>query len=62
MGSEVYKNSHDCGKVFYVPIDENEFKGYSLGTDLACLSNKLKKDPHNADTQAFFLNMVKYIK
>lgn len=62
MGSEVYKNSQDCGKVFYVPIDENEFRGYSLGTDLACLSKKLKKDPHNEDTQAFFLNMVKYIK
>lgn len=62
MGSEVYENSQNCGKVFKVLVDENEFRAYSLGADLSTLSKKNQKDPHNYYTQAFFLNMINYIK
>lgn len=62
MGSEVYKNSQECGKVFQTSVDENEFRAYSLGADLSTLSKKNQKDPHNYYTQAFFLNMINYIK
>ena len=62
MGSETYKQIQKSENVFQIPIDENEFKGYCLGADLSYSSKKLKKDPHNALTQSFFLNMIKYIK
>ena len=62
MGSEVYNTSKLNGQLFKTLIDKNEFRAYSLGADLSTLSKKIQKDPHNYYTQAFFLNMIRYIK
>lgn len=61
MGNDLFDISNK-NNIFRIPITRDELRGYSLGADLAILSNKIKKDPHNYYTQAFFLNMIKYIK
>ena len=62
MGNNLFDISNKSSKIFRIPITREELRGYSLGADLATLSNKIKKDPHNHYTQAFFLNMISYIK
>lgn len=59
MGDNLYE---ECKELFKVPIDRYVLRGYSLGTDLATFSKKVERDPHNANTQAFFINFANYIK
>lgn len=61
MGSQVYQESLRSN-LFKSDVDFNSFKTYTLGADLATLSKKTIYDPHNYNTQLFFLKMCKYIK
>ena len=62
MGQEVY-NEGKKEKIFnHIPIDIEEIKGYSLGIDFSYLSKTINYDPHNYNTKAFFIYMLKYIK
>ena len=61
MGNDLFNISSKTN-IFRIPITKEELRGYSLGADLAILSRKIKKDPHNYYTQSFFLSMIKYIK
>lgn len=62
MADDIYKNNYRDNKLFKIPINCKDLKTYSLGSDLASLSKRLKSNPHIYHTQEFFLYMVKYIK
>lgn len=62
MGEQLYNELDREGHIFQIPISKEEFKGYSLGADLAFLSTKITNDPQNYHTREFFINMLKYIK
>lgn len=62
MGEELYNKLYQSKLIDRVPVDKDEMKGYSLGTDLSYLSKKIKKDPQNHQTREFFKNIIRYIK
>lgn len=62
MGEELYNKAKATNLISRVYISKDEFKGYSLGPDLAYLSPIIKKDPQNYHTREFFKNIIKYIK
>ena len=62
MGNDLYKSLVKYSNLLKTSIDKKKLRGYSLGADLASLSKKVIKDPHNFYTQAFFIKMIKYIK
>ena len=60
FGEDVYYKVSKDGLLLKTPICLEEIRTYSLGADLASFAKNI--DPHNQNTQAFFLNMIKYIK
>ncbi len=62
MADDIYKNNYNDKKLFKIPIDCKDLKTFSLGSDLASISKRLKSNPHMYHTQDFFLYMVNYIK
>jgi len=62
MGNELYKTLINDGNILKTEINEAELRGYSLGPDLALLSKNMLSNPHNSNTQFFFLSMINYIK
>ena len=43
-------------------VNENAYRTFTLGADLASTSTKIKYNPHNKNTKIFFLELVHYIK
>lgn len=62
MGNDLYKNLISDANLVKVPIKDSDLRGFSLGIDMASLSPKVIKDPHNFYTQTFFINMINYIR
>lgn len=62
MGNELYKNLISDTNILKTEINVAELRGYSLGPDLALLSKNTLSNPHNSNTQLFFLSMINYIK
>lgn len=60
FGEDVYYKISEDSLLFRTPVRLEEVKTYSLGADLARFAKNI--NPHNQNTQAFFLNMIKYIK
>jgi len=59
MGNNLYQEISGFTKVM---IDPKIMQSHSLGADLAFFSKSPYCDPHNKKTQAFFINLVNYIK
>ena len=62
MGEQLYNQANRESDILKIPISKEQFRSFSLGADLACLSKRVINDPHDFDTRTFFLSMVKYIK
>ena len=61
MGENLYNEAKKVDEL-KTDISSEEFRGFSLGADLAIFSKKLLKDPHNFYTRDFFLYLINYIK
>lgn len=63
MGKDLYNRVKEDEKLFKLPIEENKFKILALGQDLSGFSNIVcRYDSHNQNSQAFFMNLINYIK
>lgn len=63
MGKSLYDKVKEDEKLFKLPIEENKFKILALGQDLSGFSNIVcRYDSHNQNSQAFFMNLINYIK
>lgn len=62
MADNLYEEAKKESNLFKINLNKDEIKGYSLGADLATMSNNVCKNPHENYTKALFFNMVTYIK
>ena len=62
MMENLYSNYYNDNILFKIPLNINDLKTYSLGTDLSSISKTLKSNPHKNNTQVFFLFIINYIK
>ena len=62
MMENLYSNYYNDNTLFKIPLNINDLKTYSLGTDLSSISKTLKSNPHKNNTQVFFLFIINYIK